>query len=88
MKKDAFLAFDVQPGDVVLQYTTARTYSQLEAFNLTNNYIQTGWIMWAMVLCGLSYGGKTVIYDGSPLYPDNLVLLRLVEKLRLVSYRW
>lgn len=41
--------------------------------------------MWAMVLCGLSYGGKTVIYDGSPLYPDNLVLLRLVEKLRLVS---
>ncbi|OAL23087.1 hypothetical protein AYO20_11078 [Fonsecaea nubica] len=65
VKKDAFLAFDVQPGDVVLQYTTA------------------WWIMWAMVLCGLSYGGRTVIYDGSPLYPDNLVLLRLVEKLRI-----
>lgn len=36
-----------------------------------------------MTLCGLSYGGRTVIYDGSPLVPDKLVLLRLVEKLKV-----
>lgn len=38
--------------------------------------------MWLMVLCGLSYGGKVVLYDGSPLTPDPLVTLRMVEKLK------
>ncbi|OQU99362.1 hypothetical protein CLAIMM_05001 [Cladophialophora immunda] len=65
VKKDSILGFDVQDGDVLLQYTT------------------TGWIMWAMVLCGLAYGGQVVVYDGSPLNPDRLVLLRLIEKLRV-----
>lgn len=37
-----------------------------------------------MVLCGLSYGGKIVVYDGSPFQPDPLVTLRLVEKLKYV----
>ncbi|OAG36009.1 hypothetical protein AYO21_09802 [Fonsecaea monophora] len=46
-------------------------------------YTTTGWIMWAMVLCGLCYGGSVVVYDGSPLYPDPLVTLRLVEKLKI-----
>lgn len=46
--------------------------------------LQTGWIMWLMVLSGLSYGGKVVLYDGSPLKPDPMVTLRMVEKLKLV----
>lgn len=41
--------------------------------------------MWLMVLVGLSYGGKVVLYDGSPLQPDPLVTLRMVETLKLVS---
>jgi acetoacetyl-CoA synthetase len=49
--------------------------------------VQTGWIMWAMVLCGLAYAGKIVVYDGSPLHPDPLVTLRLVEKLKYVVLR-
>jgi len=36
--------------------------------------------MWALTLCGLSYGGSLVLYNGSPLYHDPLVTLRLVEK--------
>lgn len=43
--------------------------------------------MWAMVLCGLAYGGSVVVYDGSPLYPDPLVTLRLVEKLKYGRYK-
>ncbi|KAL4935966.1 hypothetical protein BDV06DRAFT_217023 [Aspergillus oleicola] len=46
-------------------------------------YTTTAWIMWAMVLVSLSYGGKVVVYDGSPLVPDELVLLRLVERLKV-----
>ncbi|EXJ61493.1 acetoacetate-CoA ligase [Cladophialophora psammophila CBS 110553] len=49
-------------------------------------YTTTGWIMWAMVLCGLSYGGSVVLYDGSPLYPDPLVTLRMIEKLKVTLF--
>lgn len=45
--------------------------------------VKTGWIMWAMALCALSYGVRTVVYDGSALVPDKLILLRLVEKLKV-----
>lgn len=37
-----------------------------------------------MVLCGLSYGGSVVLYDGSPLYPDPLVTLRMAGELKYV----
>lgn len=46
-------------------------------------YTTTAWIMWALVFVSLSFGGRVVLYDGSPLKPDPLVLLRLVEKLRI-----
>ncbi|KAH6974321.1 acetoacetyl-synthase [Ilyonectria sp. MPI-CAGE-AT-0026] len=46
-------------------------------------YTTTGWIMWAMVLCGLSYGGSIVIYDGSPFVPDPMVTLRLASQLKI-----
>ncbi|KAH8721727.1 acetoacetyl-synthase [Ilyonectria robusta] len=46
-------------------------------------YTTTGWVMWAMVLVSLSFGGRVVVYDGSPMFPDNLVLPRIVERLRV-----
>ncbi|KIW06080.1 acetoacetate-CoA ligase [Verruconis gallopava] len=46
-------------------------------------YTTTGWIMWVMVLVSLTYGGKVVLYDGSPFIPDELVLLRLVSNLKV-----
>lgn len=46
-------------------------------------YTTTAWVMWALVLVSLSFGGKVVLYDGSPMVPDPLVLPRLVEKLRV-----
>ncbi|KAJ9634875.1 hypothetical protein H2204_006109 [Knufia peltigerae] len=49
-------------------------------------YTTTGWIMWLMVLVGLSYGGKVVLYDGSPLQPDPLVTLRMVETLKITLF--
>ncbi|KAH6717468.1 hypothetical protein BKA61DRAFT_671927 [Leptodontidium sp. MPI-SDFR-AT-0119] len=49
-------------------------------------YTTTGWIMWAMVLCGLSYGGKILVYDGSPFIPDPLVTPRLIDELKLSLY--
>lgn len=46
-------------------------------------YTTTAWIMWALVFVSLSFGGRVILYDGSPLIPDPLVLLRLVQRLRI-----
>ncbi|KAH7161071.1 acetoacetate-CoA ligase [Dactylonectria macrodidyma] len=46
-------------------------------------YTTTGWVMWAMVLVSLSFGGRVVVYDGSPMFPDSLVLPRIVERLKV-----
>ncbi|OAL46313.1 acetoacetate-CoA ligase [Pyrenochaeta sp. DS3sAY3a] len=46
-------------------------------------YTTTGWIMWAMVLCGLSYGGRVLVYDGSPFIPEPTVTLRLASMLNV-----
>ncbi|RMJ04805.1 hypothetical protein BHE90_015266 [Fusarium euwallaceae] len=49
-------------------------------------YTTTGWIMWGKVICGIGYGGRTVLYDGSPLKPDSLVLLRLISRLGITHF--
>ncbi|KAK6366827.1 hypothetical protein LTS17_010378 [Exophiala oligosperma] len=49
-------------------------------------YTTTGWIMWRNVLCGIGYGGRSVVYDGSPLRPSPLVLLQLVSKLKITHF--
>jgi len=41
--------------------------------------------MWALALCGLSYGAKMLVYDGSPFKPDPTVLLRLASQLKYVQ---
>ncbi|KAH0848652.1 hypothetical protein FOPE_02580 [Fonsecaea pedrosoi] len=75
-RKDSVLHFDVQSGDNILQYTTASLHPYCT---------ERCWIMWGKVICGIGYGGRTVIYDGSPLKPDPLVLLRLVSRLRITD---
>ncbi|KEF51079.1 acetoacetate-CoA ligase [Exophiala aquamarina CBS 119918] len=49
-------------------------------------YTTTGWIMWPLLLCGLAYGASIVLYDGSPLLPDPLATLQLVEKLKVTLF--
>lgn len=46
-------------------------------------YSTIAWIMWAFVLASLSFGGKVIVYDGSTLVPDPLVLLRLAARLKV-----
>lgn len=49
-------------------------------------YTTTGWIMWVILLGGLSFQGTIVLYDGSPLVPDPMVTLRMIEKLRITLF--
>lgn len=43
-------------------------------------YTTTGWMMWNYIQGSLLAGGVLVLYDGSPAYPDLLVLWRLIEE--------
>lgn len=38
--------------------------------------------MWVLNFVNLSTGGKMLLYNGSPFYPDPDILLRLADKLK------
>ncbi|MDE2439634.1 MAG: acetoacetate--CoA ligase [Betaproteobacteria bacterium] len=43
-------------------------------------YATPSWIVWNMVLGGLSLGARVVLYDGSPFYPDLDCLWSVAER--------
>ena len=46
----------------------------------------TGWVMWNIMQGGLLLGSTSVLYDGSPGYPDMNVLWDLAEKARVTAF--
>ena len=42
-------------------------------------YTTTGWMMWQWLLGALACGGTVYLYDGSPTYPNDQLLLDLLE---------
>jgi acetoacetyl-CoA synthetase len=38
-----------------------------------------GWVMWNWLVSSLSQGAAIVLYDGSPFYPDNGAMFKLVQ---------
>ena len=46
-------------------------------------FTTTGWMMWNLLISGLTVGSTVVMYDGSPGYPDLGTLWRLAEKHRI-----
>jgi len=46
----------------------------------------TGWVMWNILQGGLLLGSTSVLYDGSPGYPDMDVLWDLAEKARVTAF--
>ncbi|SOV08525.1 related to Acetoacetyl-CoA synthetase [Ustilago sp. UG-2017a] len=45
-----------------------------------------GWIMWVYHLVALSMGSTAVLYDGSPMYPNALHIVRVVSHLNCSGY--
>lgn len=49
-------------------------------------YSSTSWVVFH-VMCGyFSCGAKTIVYNGSPMYPDAKQLLRMIEKYRATYF--
>lgn len=49
-------------------------------------YTSTGWMMWNWLASALASKATIIIFDGSPLTPDPLVLFRLAEKHRVTHF--
>lgn len=47
-------------------------------------YTTTGWIMYLSCVSSLIYGARPILYDGSPFLPDVTILVKLLEKHKLV----
>jgi acetoacetyl-CoA synthetase len=45
-----------------------------------------GWMMWNWLVCGLAVGARILLFDGSPFYPDPLVLWRMAESERVTVF--
>lgn len=45
-----------------------------------------GWMMWNWLVCGLAVGATILLFDGSPFYPDPLVLWQFAEAERMTLF--
>ena len=45
-----------------------------------------GWMMWNWLVCGLAVGARIVLFDGSPFYPDPLVLWKMAESEKVTVF--
>ncbi|KAK3715184.1 hypothetical protein LTR37_007394 [Vermiconidia calcicola] len=49
-------------------------------------YSSTSWVVFN-VMCGyFACGAKTIVYNGSPMYPDSKLLLRMIEKYKATYF--
>ncbi|KAF8348395.1 acetoacetyl-CoA synthetase [Amanita rubescens] len=43
-------------------------------------YSSTGWMMWTLMLSTLSFGGRVILYEGSPFYPTTQHFLQFIDQ--------
>lgn len=49
-------------------------------------YTTCGWMMWNWMVSGLALGATLTLYEGCPTYPDNNILLRLVDEEKVTVF--
>ena len=68
-------------GGVLLnQFKEGRLHEGLGPDSATLQYTTTGWIMYLASVGALLFGGRCILYDGSPFRPDAGVLVRVAAE--------
>lgn len=68
-------------GGTLLQHAKElRLHTDLKPDDVMFYYTTCGWMMWNWLISSLSVGATTVLYDGSPFYPDGHCLWQMAEK--------
>ncbi|KAK3378250.1 hypothetical protein B0H63DRAFT_397981 [Podospora didyma] len=80
-------------GGVMINYfKEGRLHEGLGSDSVTLQYTTTGWIMYLANVAVLLFGGRTVMYDGSPFQPDAGILVRILAEQKVtklgISPRW
>ncbi len=67
-------------GIIVEHYKMGAFHFNLKPSSKMFFYSTTGWMMWNTLFMGPMMGGAAVLYDGSPVYPDNALLWQLADE--------
>ena len=66
-------------GIVLEHYKLTHLHMGLSPESVMFFYTTTGWMMWNVLVSSLLAGGSIVLYDGSPVYPDNSRLWQMAQ---------
>ncbi|KAH8908320.1 acetoacetate-CoA ligase [Coniochaeta sp. PMI_546] len=79
-------------GALINYFKEGRLHEGLGPEEVTMQYTTVGWIMYVANVFILMFGGRTVMYDGSPFQPDPTILVKIAERERVtklgISPRW
>ncbi|KAK4225887.1 acetoacetyl-CoA synthetase [Podospora fimiseda] len=80
-------------GGIMINYFKEGVLHEgLDSESVTLQYTTTGWIMYLANVGTLLFGGRSILYDGSPFIPDATILVKVAEKYKAtklgISPRW
>ncbi|KKK22005.1 hypothetical protein AOCH_003863 [Aspergillus ochraceoroseus] len=74
-------------GGYILNSTKeARLHHNQGPDSVTLQYTTTGWIMYLAAISGMLYGGKSILYDGSPFLPSPKFLIQLLGQYKVTHF--
>ena len=75
-----------QHGFIIQLKKISAVHNSTTPADVILQYSSTSWVVF-YVMCGyFACGAKTIVYNGSPMYPDVKQLLRMVEKYRVTYF--
>ncbi|KAI1390949.1 acetoacetyl-coenzyme A synthetase [Hypoxylon trugodes] len=80
-------------GGIILNYgKEGRLHDDASSDTVSLQYTTTGWIMYLVCVGQLLFGGRVVLYDGSPFQPDLQAFIKLIGDQKVTklgtSPRW
>ena len=73
-------------GTLLQHYKELVLHTDLNRNDIITYYTTCGWMMWNWLVSSLQVGATIFLYDGNPVYPDNDVLWKKVEKHRVTVF--
>lgn len=74
-------------GGILLEHLKALTFhTDLGPNDRFFWYTTTGWMMWNFLVGGLLTGSAIILYDGSPVYPNNEFLWQFAEDTQMTVF--
>uniref|UniRef100_A0A0D2YKH7 Acetoacetate-CoA ligase n=1 Tax=Fusarium oxysporum (strain Fo5176) TaxID=660025 RepID=A0A0D2YKH7_FUSOF len=79
-------------GLLINSYKEGILHGDLRADDVVLQYTTTGWIMYVACVTALLPGARTVLYDGSPFFPNATSFIKLLSQEKVTSFgtspRW